>query len=66
MSEEKAERPPQLPDYESPVVMSLTRVQRGAGQSANCTNGGQPSSGFCDNGYSAIDVCDQGLAHEKA
>lgn len=47
----------QRPEYETPTVISLTRVQTGKGQQATCSPGNNAEVD-CTNGYGAFSSCE--------
>lgn len=56
MAEETTKGPAQLPEYESPVAISLTKMRSGIGQNPDCLSG-QRAGLQCNTGYSAITTC---------
>jgi hypothetical protein len=56
MEQETGKRSTQLPEYESPTLISLTKVQSGHGQGTECL-AGQQATVTCGTGYSAFQTC---------
>lgn len=56
MNQRSPDRVTQHPEYETPTVISLTKVQIGKGQDPECS-AGQGATVDCTNGYSAFSSC---------